>query len=60
MSGDGEAQWTASPTGKADPIAILRDGSADRRRLRARAPGKTAVTVALGDVKTSVDIEVVP
>jgi hypothetical protein len=42
------------------PVAILRDGSADRRRLRARAPGKTTVTVALGDVTASVDVEVVP
>jgi hypothetical protein len=57
LSGDGEVQWTAS---SATPIAILRDGSADRRRLRARAPGKTTITVALGDIKTSVDLEVVP
>lgn len=57
LSGDGNAAWTASA---AEPIAILRDGSADRRRLRARAPGKTTITVALGDVQTSVDVEVVP
>ena len=42
------------------PIAVLRDGSVDRRRLRARAPGKVTVTVALGDTKTDVEIEVVP
>lgn len=57
LSGDGEARWTAS---SAAPIAILRDGSADRRRLRARAPGQTTITVALGDVTASVDLEVVP
>ena len=39
---------------------MLRDGSSDRRRLRARAPGKTTVTVALGDAKTTLDVEVVP
>lgn len=69
LSGDGEAQWTASAsltrstsqrTTTSEPIAILRDGSADRRRLRARAPGKTTITVALGEVKTTVDVEVVP
>jgi hypothetical protein len=57
LSGDGNAAWTASA---AEPIAILRDGSADRRRLRARAPGKTTITVALGEVQASVDVEVVP
>jgi hypothetical protein len=57
LSGDGEARWTAATEG---PIAILRDGSPSRRRLRARAPGKTTITVALGDIKASVDVEVVP
>jgi hypothetical protein len=57
LSGDGELEWTASAPG---PIAILRDGSADRRRLRARAPGKTTISVALGDIKTAVELEVVP
>jgi hypothetical protein len=65
LSGDAEAQWTAtSATGaasaKLEPIAILRDGSADRRRLRARAPGKTTITVAVGEARTTVDVEVVP
>jgi hypothetical protein len=36
------------------------DGSSDRRRLRARAPGKATITVAMGDVHTTVDVEVVP
>jgi hypothetical protein len=57
LSGDGDARWSAD-TGSA--IAILRDGSPDRRRLRARAPGKATVTVALGELTTAVDVEVVP
>jgi hypothetical protein len=65
LSGDGEALWTqAGPATASDtatgPVAILRDGSADRRRLRARAPGKATITVALGEIKTTVDVEVVP
>jgi len=57
LSGDADVSWTAS---SGAPLAILRDGSADRRRLKARAPGKATLTVALGDVKTTVDVEVVP
>jgi hypothetical protein len=53
----------ASPTWAVDAdttLAILHDGSADRRRLRARAPGKAHVTVAFGNATTAVDVEVVP
>jgi len=57
LSGDGDAQWTVSAEGV---VSVLRDGSSDRRRLRARAPGTATVTVALGDVTTTVDLEVVP
>jgi len=57
LSGAGDAAWTVSHEGT---VSVLRDGSPDRRRLRARAPGKTTVTVALGDVKATVDVEVVP
>lgn len=57
LAGAPDATWTVSSDGV---VTVLRDGSADRRRLRARAPGKTTVTVALGDAKTSVDVEVVP
>jgi hypothetical protein len=57
LSGAGDATWTVSHEGT---VSVLRDGSPDRRRLRARAPGKTTVTVALGDVKATVDVEVVP
>jgi hypothetical protein len=57
LSGDSEATWTT--TAAAGPIAILRDGSADRRRLRAQAPGASTVTVALGEITATVDIEVV-
>ena len=59
LAGEGQVTWTSS-AGEAGPIAVLRDGSVDRRRLRARAPGKTTITVALGDTKTAVEIEVVP
>jgi len=38
----------------------MRDGSADRRRLRTRTPGKTTITVALGETKASIDVEVLP
>lgn len=56
LGGDADAQWTVSADG---PLTMLRDGSSDRRRLRARAPGKATVTVAFGDAKTSVDVEVI-
>lgn len=57
LAGDPEAAWRVSSEG---PIAILRDGSSDRRRLKARAAGTTTVTVAFGGVEASVDVEVVP
>jgi len=57
LTGDSDATWTVSDEG---PLTVLRDGSSDRRRLRARAPGKATITVALGDAKTSIDVEVVP
>jgi hypothetical protein len=57
LSGAGDVTWTVSQEGT---VSVLRDGSSDRRRLRARAPGKTTITVALGDVNASVDVEVVP
>ncbi|MCW5803309.1 MAG: hypothetical protein KIT31_13080 [Deltaproteobacteria bacterium] len=57
LTGEADAVWTASDDGA---VSVLRDGSADRRRIRARAPGKTTVTVAAGDVQASVEIEVVP
>jgi hypothetical protein len=57
LAGDGGVAWTQSAAG---PLAVLRDGSADRRRLRARAPGTTTVTAAIGDATASLDVEVVP
>jgi len=57
LAGAPDAEWTVSDPGT---LSVLRDGSSDRRRLRARAPGKTTVTVAIGDAKTSIDVEVVP
>ncbi len=57
LAGDADLVWTSS-----NPAAleIMRDGSVDRRRLRARAPGTTTITVALGETKTSLDVEVLP
>ena len=57
LGGDADATWTVDAQG---PIALLRDGSSDRRRLRARAPGTATVTVAVGDAHTTLDIEVLP
>jgi hypothetical protein len=57
LAGASNAVWTVSHEGT---VSVLPDGSSDRRRLRARAPGKTTVTVALGDATASVDVEVVP
>jgi hypothetical protein len=56
LAGDGEVVWTVS---NAAAVNVLRDGSSDRRRLRATAPGKTTVTVAQGETQTSIEIEVV-
>ncbi len=56
LGGDAEARWTTT----ADNVVLLRDGSAARRRIRARAPGKATITVALGDTRTSFDVEVLP
>ena len=56
LAGDSAAVWSASND---HVVSILQDGASDRRRLRARAPGKTTITVALGDAKATVDLEVV-
>lgn len=56
LAGQSAAVWSVEPEGI---LAVLHDGSSDRRRLRAKAPGKAIVTVALGDATTSIDIEVV-
>jgi hypothetical protein len=57
LAGAADVAWTASSDAQ---IAILRDGSPDRRRLKARAPGKSTITIALGEAHTTVDVEVVP
>ncbi len=57
LAGDAEITWT--PTDD-KVISVMRDGSTNRRRLRARAPGKSIITVALGDVQTTVALEVLP
>jgi len=57
LSGDEDLTWTVSDD---RALAVLRDGSAGRRRLKARAPGHSTITVALGDSKAILDVEVVP
>jgi hypothetical protein len=57
LAGDADIEWTSSNDAA---VSVLRDGSTDRRRLRARAPGKATLTVALGEMKTTIDVEVVP
>ncbi len=57
LSGDGDIAWTASDD---KVISVLRDGSPNRRRLRARAPGTSTVTIAIGGAQTTVALEVVP
>lgn len=57
LAGEAELQWTVSDD---KAVSVLADGSADRRRIRARAPGKATVTASLGGATTSIDVEVVP
>lgn len=57
LTGDAAIEWKASP---ADVVAILRDGSPDRRRLRARSPGKATITVGYQNHSTTLAVEVVP
>lgn len=57
LSGAGDVAWTVSSE---SVVSVLHDGSPDRRRLRARAPGRATITAALGDAAASVDVEVVP
>jgi len=57
LAGDEDLQWSVSDD---HALAVLRDGSAGRRRLKARAPGHATLTVALGDSKATLDVEVVP
>ncbi|CAN5464786.1 hypothetical protein BH11MYX1_BH11MYX1_50380 [soil metagenome] len=57
LAGEADLAWTSSNPAT---LELMRDGSMDRRRLRARVPGKTTVTVALGETQTSIEVEVLP
>jgi hypothetical protein len=57
LAGNAQPTWSVDAD---TTLAILHDGSPDRRRLRARTPGKAHVTVAFGNATTAVDVEVVP
>lgn len=56
LAGDPSPTWTVDAE---SALALLPDGSSDRRRLRARAPGTAHVTVAFGAVSTTATVEVV-
>ena len=56
LAGEGEVTWTVSGD---RVVSVLRDGAPDRRRLRARAPGKATITLALGQATTTLELEVV-
>jgi hypothetical protein len=57
LAGEAQLTWTVTDD---KAVTVLADGSADRRRIRARAPGKATVTASLGGATTSIDVEVVP
>jgi hypothetical protein len=57
LAGEAQLTWTVSDE---TAVSVLADGSADRRRIRARAPGKATVTASLAGATTSIDVEVVP
>ena len=57
LAGDADLTWAASAPAV---VSILRDGSTNRRRLRARAPGTSTITVALGETTATLQLEVVP
>src|SRR5262249_39356918 len=56
LAGTADAVWAATPD---NAVSLMRDGSADRRRLRARAPGQAVVTVTVGGVTAALAVEVV-
>ena len=57
LAGDLAATWSIDGDAQ---LTVLQDGAGDRRRLRARGPGKATVTVAVGDAKATLALEVVP
>ena len=57
LAGEPDATWSVD---NPNALAILHDGTQDRRRLRAQAPGKATITVAVGNATTKIDVEVMP
>ena len=57
LSGQSDVTWSVSDD---KVISVLHDGSPDRRRLRARAAGKSTITLAVGSATATIDLEVVP
>jgi hypothetical protein len=63
LEGLSSLEWTVDcGGGKADacPIALLRDGTPSRRRLRAQRPGKATIVIAGLGVSEKLDVEVMP
>jgi len=57
LSGRADVKWSVD---KPEVLAVLADGTPERRRLRARAAGSATVTVALDGVTSSLEVEVQP
>src|SRR5688572_22006484 len=57
LAGEGNVTWTSS---NERAVSVLHDGAPDRRRIRARAPGTSTITIALGDATATIALEVVP
>jgi len=55
LAGSAESSWSVEPP----LLTVLRDGVPERRRLVARAPGQTKVTVSMLGTSTSIDVAVV-
>lgn len=56
LIGDPEATWTVDET----VLQLLEEGTAGRRRIVARAPGKTILHVEAGTLATELELEVMP
>jgi hypothetical protein len=56
LAGSAESTWQVEPP----VLDVLSDGVPERRRLVARAPGRTKVTVSMLGSSASIDVRVVP
>jgi hypothetical protein len=58
LEGASALDWSIDCAG-ACPVALLRDGTPHRRRLRAQRPGKATITIAGLGLRETLDVEVV-